>query len=230
MTGDPREPTVAVVRVWDLPVRLVHWGLVALVALAYATGSEERYYAVHKATGIAILALVVFRVLWGFAGSRPARFASFLAGPRAVLGHVRDLAARRHSPAPTHNPLGGWGVLALLFLISAEIATGLTSSTFDYEGPLSSLLPDRASSAMADLHSILFDVLAAMILAHLVGVALTSWAGRENLVKSMLTGRKRLPRASVPAERADSWRAAIGCAIAACLICWALLSLPHFLK
>jgi cytochrome b len=225
----PGTPDRILVRIWDLPLRLFHWSLVLFFALAYLTGGEEGYYPVHKAAGIAILGLLIFRIFWGFVGGRSARFATFLRGPRAVVDHLRELAHRRHQAADSHNPLGGWAVVVMLILILFEVISGLFSSTFDYEGPLARLLPDVWTGVMANLHALNSSLLIAMVALHLTGIAATSILGRENLVAGMMHGGRRLPMDLVRSGHdVPWWRAALIAAVAAGLV-WALLSIPRFL-
>jgi len=225
LNASPQAPVVAV-KVWDLPLRLFHWGLVALFIAAYASVGKSGYFWLHRAAGIGMLGLLFFRLLWGFIGPRPARFPAFLRGPGAILDHLRQLVRRRHSPEPGHNALGGWAVLVMLILLLVEVLSGLFASTFDYEGPLARLLSDSASSAMASIHSVGFNLLVAMLCIHLAGVALTSLLGRENLVASMIHGRKYLPANRYAPERSlPKWRWPAA-AILAALAVWALLSLP----
>jgi cytochrome b len=224
------------VTVWDLPLRLFHWSLLLLFVLAYATGNRERSYGLHQAAGFALLGLLAFRLIWGFLGNRAARFAGFLRGPRAVAAHIRELLRGRIEPEAGHNPLGGWAVAVMLILLLVEVLSGLFSSTFDYEGPLASLLPDVWSDRMAGIHSFNLDLLLAMIGLHLLGIAVTSILGRENLVASMIHGRKRLSR--LPAERpaggtwaqaGGTWARAALALVAAALLAGGLFALGRFL-
>ncbi|HEY8017088.1 MAG TPA: cytochrome b/b6 domain-containing protein, partial [Dongiaceae bacterium] len=107
-------------RVWDLPLRLFHWSLLLLFVIAYATGNREQYYGLHKAAGFALFGLLIFRLIWGFAGNRAARFSSFIRGPRAALAHIRELLRGRVHPVPGHNALGGWAVAVMLILLLVE--------------------------------------------------------------------------------------------------------------
>jgi len=223
--AEPGSQPEVVVPVWDPFLRLFHWGLVLLFIAAYLSGSRPAYYRIHEATGLAILGLVIFRILWGFIGPRPARFVDFLRGPRAVVIHIRELLGGRHRPMPGHNPLGGWAVLAILLLIFAEVLSGLFASTFDYDGPLAGLLSESWAAAMADIHALNLNLLLAVLLVHVAGVAVTSALGHENLVASMIHGRKAVP-AEMRAEdnRLPWWRGPIAVVIAIAAV-WALLSL-----
>src|SRR5205807_620301 len=108
-----------VVPLWDLPVRLGHWGLVLLVVFSWFTGT---YGALtwHRWSGYAILVLVLFRIYWGFVGSSAARFAHFLCGPRAVWAYSKTLLTRLKSQTAGHTPLGGWSILAMLLLLLVQ--------------------------------------------------------------------------------------------------------------
>ncbi len=217
------------VRVWDLPLRLFHWSLLLLFVIAYATGNREQYYGVHKAAGFSLFGLLIFRLIWGFAGNRAARFSSFIRGPRAALAHVRALLRGRAHPVAGHNALGGWAVAIMLILLLTEVVSGLFSSTFDYEGPLAPLVSDTWADRMAAVHSINLDLLLAMIGLHLLAIAVTSILGRENLVASMIHGRKQLGDASGAAARKDSWIPAAGAAVAAAAATGGLILLGRFL-
>ena len=223
-------PGKTVVTVWDLPLRLFHWSLLVLFILAYATGNREQYYGVHKAAGIALSGLLVFRLIWGFAGNRAARFASFLKGPRAVLFHVRELLRGRVEPMAGHNPLGGWAVAVMLVLLLIEVLSGLFSSTFDYEGPLAPLVPDTWADRMAIIHSLNLDLLLAMIGVHFLGIAITSILSRENLMASMIHGRKHLVATFATLEERGLWTPAAFAVIAAVVIAGGLFFLGRLLS
>jgi cytochrome b len=228
--GSPQRPTEIAVTVWDLPLRLFHWGLVATFFVAYASIRVSGYFWLHRAAGIAMLGLLVFRILWGFMGPRPARFAGLLRGPRAIFAHLSQLAWRRHRPEPGHNALGGWAVLLMLILLLAEALSGVFASTFDYEGPLARLISDSASTAMASIHSADFNLLAAIVIVHLAAVAATSLLGRENLVASMIHGRKYLPAHRCVLETSiPGWRWPVAVSLAVILV-WALLSIPDLVS
>ena len=114
------------VKVWDAPVRLFHWLLVLLFAFMYFSGTVKGdWLEWHMRSGYAILALVLFRILWGFAGSTYARFSNFLAGPSACLQFAKKLLTRAPAASAGHNPLGGWMVLVLLLALLVQTGTGL---------------------------------------------------------------------------------------------------------
>lgn len=167
------------VRVWDPLVRIFHWSLVGLFFFAFITGDE--WAKAHVVAGYAIAALVAFRVVWGFIGSRHARFADFVARPSAVFAFLRDsvlLRAKRHIG---HNPAGGAMVIALLLAISAIAATGYMMTTDAFWGV----------EWVEEAHEAAVYATLGLIALHVGGVVLASIEHRENLVASMFTGRKR---------------------------------------
>ncbi len=124
------------VRAWDLPTRLFHWALVITFAGSWYT-AEQGMTEWHERLGLATLALLAFRLIWGFVGSGTARFAGFVRGPLAAWRYARETLAGRHPAYLGHNPLGGWSVLALLFAMAAQAGMGLfATDEILYEGPL----------------------------------------------------------------------------------------------
>ena len=178
------------VYVWDLPTRLFHWSLVVLVATAWFTGEGEGgTAAIHRYSGEAIAGLIVFRAVWGFIGGEHARFSDFAAGPSVVVAHVRDLFSKAPAPARPlgHNPLGGVAVFLLLLNVTGLVFTGLFSGGEDNSGPFAGLWGLQLSEA----HEILFRVLQALIVVHVLGVVVGSWKAKDALVPAMITGVKR---------------------------------------
>jgi cytochrome b len=174
--------------VWDAPVRLFHWLLLALVAIAWFTGEGEGAAAsIHRLAGEAIAGLLVFRIIWGFVGGEHARFADFAAGPSAIAAHVRDLASSRPKRHLGHNPLGGLAVILLLLNIAVIVFTGLFSGGEDNAGPFAGVLGLELSEA----HEIAFRVLQALVVVHVLGVAVETLRAKDALVPAMITGWKR---------------------------------------
>ena len=215
------------VRIWDLPTRLFHWALVLCLAGSWYTG-ENDLMDWHMRLGYAALALVLFRVAWGFAGGRTARFAGFLKGPGAVLHHVRALLSRGPwTPEAGHNPLGGWAVLALLAAVAAQAATGLF--TIDdlglYGGPFAERVSEETGKLLRWLHFLNFDLLLVLAGVHVAAVLLYLLVKRDNLIRPMLTGSRRLDLAGQePLGPVPAWRAPLLLAASAALV-WALVTL-----
>lgn len=175
--GGDKPPTT--VKVWDLFVRGFHWSLVALFAVAFLTGDEIEW--LHVWVGYAIAALVAMRFVWGFIGPENARFSSFVKGPRAVAAFLKQssrLEAPRHLG---HNPAGGAMIVLLLALLAALCATGFMMTTDTFWG----------SKPLEEAHEALAYITLALVGLHVAGVVLASLEHGENLVKAMITGRKR---------------------------------------
>jgi cytochrome b len=169
----------ATIKVWDLFVRVFHWSLATLFVVAYATGDEiER---VHIAAGYTIAGLLALRIVWGFVGPRHARFASFVRPPREVLAHLRDLVLLRAPRHLGHNPAGGAMIIALIAMLAATCTTGYMMTTDAFWG----------ASWVEDVHETLANTTLGLVAFHVLGVLIASFAHRENLVKAMITGRKR---------------------------------------
>lgn len=180
------------VRVWDLPTRLFHWLLVALVALLYASGEfgmlDMRW---HFWLGYATLALIGFRVLWGFFGSQTSRFADFVRGPASVGRYVKAQISTNAHFSVGHNPLGGWSVLALLLSVLMQCVTGLFASDgIDTDGPLSGSVSGYTVKLMTRLHNWNENVLLLLIALHVAAVLFYLLIKHDNLITPMVTGRK----------------------------------------
>jgi len=152
-------------RVWDLPTRLFHWSLVLLVAAQFAT-AEFHWLSMqwHYRFGYATLALLLFRVAWGFAGSQTSRFAQFLCGPSGVLRYGRALVAGHPARSVGHNPLGGWSVAVILLLLLAQAASGLFASDgIDTDGPFVDAVDSATVKWMTRIHHLGENALIAWI-------------------------------------------------------------------
>ncbi len=191
------------VHVWDLPTRLFHWSLLALVLLAWFTGEEEGAAAtIHRYAGEAIAGLLVFRVIWGFAGGERARFSDFAAGPATIIAHVRDLFMQQPKRHLGHNPLGGVAVFLLLAITAGTVVTGLFSGGEESAGPFAGLW----GLELSEIHEGLFRVLQALVAVHVLGVIVESVMAKDALLPAMITGAKRR-RADEPG--ADAKRAGL---------------------
>lgn len=171
--------TAGDVRVWDPLVRLFHWLLVAAFITAWITGDELK--SVHIYAGYTIIGLLAVRVLWGLFGSTHARFSDFVYHPATTLGYLADMVRLRARRYLGHNPAGGMMVLALIGMLSAITATGYMMTTDAYWGV----------QWVEEAHETLVNITLVLIGLHLAGVAFASFEHRENLVKAMITGRKR---------------------------------------
>lgn len=190
-----RTPEAASTRVWDLPTRLFHWTLVALIVLLYATGEygllDMRW---HFWLGYATLALILFRLLWGLFGSQTSRFADFVRGPVLVARYVKAQMSTNAHISIGHNPLGGWSVLALLLSVLLQSVTGLfASDEIDVDGPLAGFVPGYTVKLMTRLHNWNENVLLLLVALHVAAVLFYLLVKHDNLIVPMFTGRKRIP-------------------------------------
>ncbi len=187
-------PRVAV-SVWDGVVRLVHWTIVVLLVVLISTGlAKGDWLKWHMRAGQVLLALVVFRVAWGFVGSRNARFGTFVRGPRAVVAYARSIIHPPHHPHASHNPLGGWMVIALLAAMLIQSTAGLfANDDILWEGPLTKWVSKATSDELSSLHRRFWWVLIALAATHITAAVAYVVALRENLIGAMVNGRKLLP-------------------------------------
>ena len=201
------------VRVWDLPTRVVHWSLAALVLLLWWTSRNDDI-ALHKLLGFALLALLAFRLWWGFFGSETARFSDFLKGPRAIGAYLRTGTAA----TPGHNPLGALSVVVLLALLLTESGLGLFAIDEDglEAGPLSPYVSFETAQLAAHYHALVFDILVGFIALHIIAVLVYLALG-QNLIAAMIIGRKNVASPIAEPQRAPLWSLLIGLALASTL-------------
>jgi len=180
------------IRVWDPLVRTFHWALVAAFATAYIV--EDDLLGVHVWAGYLVLTLIAVRVVWGFVGTRHARFTDFVRGPRQVLGYLTDAMRLKAKRYLGHNPAGGAMVIALLLLVGATGISGMALyGTQELSGPLAPLmsgLPSYYGEALEEAHEVLANLTLIFIVAHVAGVLFSSFSHGENLIRSMFTGLK----------------------------------------
>jgi len=186
------EEKMYAIRVWDLPTRIFHWLLVALVLFSFITGkiggTALKY---HELSGIVILVLVVFRLVWGFVGGEQSRFITFVKGPAAVIRYASSLLRRDSIRHIGHNPLGGWSIIAMLFSLLIQTGTGLfANDDILFEGPLYHLVSKKTSDWLTGIHLLNRKVLLILVVIHIGAVLFYLIAKRENLMKPMITGTK----------------------------------------
>lgn len=207
------------IRVWDPFVRIFHWALVAAFAVAYLTEGEPFW--LHLTAGFIVAGLVAARIVWGFAGPEYARFSNFIHKPSDVLSYLKGMftgTAKRHLG---HSPAGGAMVIALLLSLAGTTGTGaymyFTASPEEQEGgetdgagpasPLADAEQDEdddavrsgergegregAESPLEEVHEFFANFTLLLVILHIAGVALASFAHRENLPRAMVTGVKR---------------------------------------
>lgn len=172
----------AKIKVWDLPVRLFHWALVILMVVSFFSGrAAGDWMKLHFWSGYAILALLLFRIAWGFVGSTTARFSTFVKGPTAGLAYLGKLATGQPTYEAGHNPAGGAMVVALIVVLTGTCTTGYMMTTDTFWG----------AKWVEEVHEAFVSLTIGLVVVHVLGVLLASFEHRESLVKAMITGRKR---------------------------------------
>lgn len=191
------------IKVWDGWIRLVHWSVVILLVVSYAS-IQAGWMRTHYASGYAVLALLLFRLAWGFVGSDTARFGRFLRSPLAAIAHLRHLPRREPDREIGHNAAGGWMVLVLLAVLLAQPLTGLfADSGYGDHGPLAKQVAAGTSDWLTGLHHRNFTLILVAAGLHVAAVLAYALLKGQDLLRPMVTGRKTLP-AGTPAPRLGS--------------------------
>jgi cytochrome b len=181
--------------VWDGFVRVFHWSLVLLFAISVASGKVGGEWIVwHMRSGYAILALVTFRLIWGFVGGEYARYMSFLTGPVRAMKFAKGLLGKSHEHVIGHNPVGGWMVVLLLLLLATQGVLGLFSNDeIATTGPLARYVSEATSITLMGRHRLIGDALLVLVGIHIAAVLFHLFVKKENLVRAMFSGNKDLP-------------------------------------
>lgn len=173
--------------VWDLPTRIFHWALVTCVVCAFVAvqiGGNAMVW--HGRFGLGVLGLLVFRIVWGFAGSTYARFSQFVRGPSAIMAYLRG-----EWKGEGHNPLGALSVLGLLGVLTLLVATGLfANDDIAFEGPLYALVGKDLSDRLVGVHRLIEPLIIFLVVAHLAAILFYTFVKKENLIKPMFRGWK----------------------------------------
>ncbi len=215
------------VRVWDVPVRLFHWALVVLIATSYFSGrAGGDWMKLHFWAGYAILALLLFRIAWGFVGSTTARFSNFVKGPGAWLAYVATSLRGGKTYEAGHNPIGGIMVVVLLLAVLAQATAGLFSADTDLgtvNGPLATSIADAWVDRLTAFHKSWVNVLLLLVGLHVLAAVAYLVVKRQNLIGAMITGRKPVGEVAPPGKPAPvlafaSSRLAISLLLAAAAI------------
>lgn len=200
----PEAPGLRTLRVWDLPTRLFHWSLAGAV-LALIVTAKTGAMDWHFRLGYATLALLLFRLLWGFVGGRWSRFMAFVYSPAALLAYLRGRGDPAHRIG--HSPLAALSVFALLAVLLAQVLTGLMADdAISFTGPLASRVPGAWSSLATDWHKAQGQWLVIGLLAlHVLAILFYVLLKRQRLVQPMLWGDKRVDaQLAVAASRDDA--------------------------
>jgi cytochrome b len=229
MSPVPSEPALRPVRVWDLPTRLFHWLLALTVIGSVASGQIGGNAMVwHTRLGLVVLALLAFRLVWGFAGGYWSRFASFLYGPRSVAAYLRGEAGPGRRYDVGHSPIGALSVWALLGLLVVQVATGLVADDeVATAGPLNRFVSGRVAHLASDWHEeVGKTLLVVLTIAHVAAVLYYLLRKRKNLIEPMIRGDAPLPEGTTASQDGAGTRlAALAIVVAAAALAWWIGSL-----
>ncbi len=176
--------------VWDLPLRIFHWALVfCVVACIVSANIGGNGFAWHFRFGYAVIALLSFRIIWGFMGSRYARFSSFPPSPSRALSYLKN--ENGGDTHHGHNPLGAFSVYAMLLVLCIQVGTGLfANDAIMWDGPLRNYVSNDTSDLLTSIHKINRIVLIGLIALHLAAIVFYSRIKKQKLVKAMISGYK----------------------------------------
>ena len=178
------------VKAWDPLVRVFHWSLVFFFLLAFVT--EDDWMNLHVWAGYAASMLIGFRLLWGLIGTRNARFLTFVKSPAVVKRHLRDMLSLKPSHYLGHNPVAAVMVVALLVSITLIAFSGMVLIASEGQGPLAgTLFAGLNGEVMEEIHEFFANFTLLLVFAHVGGVVVSSFMEGENLVRAMITGRKK---------------------------------------
>ena len=215
--------------VWDLPLRLFHWFLVASMVASYITAKfiDNRQW--HFYVGYWTIGLLVFRILWGFFGPRHARFTNFIRSPSAIWLYFKGMFNRGSAPSIGHNPAGGLMVLVMLVLMVIQAATGLfTTDAVIWAGPYNPSVSERTASILSTVHYWNFNFIIAAVVLHIAAILFYAFYKQQNPVVPMLLGHK--PAILVPEHEAihssQLFKALVVSLVAAGFVYWLLAHAP----
>ncbi|HTI79031.1 MAG TPA: cytochrome b/b6 domain-containing protein [Acetobacteraceae bacterium] len=207
------EATVPV-RIWDIPIRLFHWAIVIILATSWIS-EEQGWMELHFLAGYSLLALLLFRLAWGFVGSHTARFTSFLRSPLTVVRYISRLHRREPDTELGHNAAGGWMALVMLVLLAVQVGTGLCANDdVMNEGPLFNYVGKDWSDWLSHIHAVNFTLIQIVASLHVLAILAYALVKKHDLVRPMVTGLKRLPIGTTPPRLASPLLALLLFAIA----------------
>jgi len=209
------------IRVWDLPTRLFHWLIVIFVFISFTTGLiGGNWMSYHLKSGYTILALLIFRLIWGFWGGRYSRFVSFVRGPIAVIQYAKKLVRKDSHRILGHNPMGGWSVLAMLAALFIQAGTGLfANDDIATQGPLYGWVSKATSDWLTGIHIFNKGVILFLIVLHLSAVFFYLLIKHDNLIVSMITGLRSWNE-DAPSSVYKIWQAVLIAALSIMVVYW----------
>ncbi len=218
--------TARLIRVWDWPLRLAHWGFAVLIPFSWWS-AENSHWGWHERSGLTILGLLMFRILWGFIGPETARFAQFVPSPAQVLSYVKGQRLLGKD-AIGHNPLGALSVIALLVVMLVQVSMGLfAGDPYDgLTGPLNSLVGVMTADAVTEWHETFFWVVLGLVVLHLAAIVFYAVVKRNDLVSPMITGKRSVSAPVDGITPPTALRIAVAAALSAGFAVWIALGAP----
>ncbi len=187
------------VRVWDVPTRVFHWSVAILVATSWYT-ADRGHLQLHLWSGLTLLTMLLFRVVWGIVGTTTARFSNFVHRPGHVFAYLKALVNQERQLHAGHNPAGGLMVVAMMMILFVQVGTGLFSNGgVSFQGPLALQISSDTSDQLTIVHGWVFNCILFFIWMHLVAIFFYLCVKGENLIRPIVTGykhRKHLPLGS----------------------------------
>lgn len=178
------------VYVWDILIRIFHWSLVLFVLILFIT--EDDFLEIHSYAGYTVLMLLAFRILWGFIGTHYARFSRFITTPSAAYTYLKDEIAGDAKRYIGHNPAGAIMIFALIVTLFLTGFTGMATIATEGKGPLAdTFIASFSGELIGEIHEFFTGVILTLVILHILGVIFSSLAEEENLVRAMITGKKR---------------------------------------
>jgi len=228
MTGMEKQAIEVKVLVWDLPTRIFHWALALSLAGSWLSHEAKASgFQVHQFLGCLALALVLWRIAWGFTGPPFARFASFVRGPGRVIRYLRSAGEGQESNRLGHNPAGGWAILLMLALVGFQAVSGLfNGGEMLMEGPWYHVLDKPWKGIVREAHEVGFNLLIVMVALHLAAIAVHRFRHGQRLVWAMITGFKAVaPSSGQKGISSHGVWLALGLAVLAGAAVWLLVAL-----
>ncbi len=195
-------------RIWDLPIRLTHWGLVFSFFGAFFT-SELNPLIIHETFAFACLTLVLFRVFWGLLGSDTARFTQFVTGIAPIKSYLSELKQLRHKEFWGHNPVGALAVIAILSLMITLVSAGLFAREASFYGPWAASVSRSTSELLKDTHEVLANWLMVIVVVHIIAILAYRFVLKDNLIKPMITGVRPTDSDTAEPRFAPLWLAGV---------------------
>ncbi len=211
------------IRIWDIPTRLFHWFLVLAIAGLWYTGTEGDMDR-HLPLAYFTLALLLFRLIWGFVGGFYSRFSAFQLSPMNAIRYIRS---GLKSDYPGHNPLGSWSVMALLLCVAVQLTTGLfANDSILTEGPLAHYVSSDLSDQMTSWHALNFNILLGLIVLHIAAVLFYTVIKRDDILPAMITGKRSVSENMNEPARKNPAYSIVAIAVAAGIV-WVITQLGY---